>query len=61
MDGLEFTDNTMIVDQDDIAYFRNKVARATNPEAKKLYEKQLAMVEDAVVIYRCIRLPRKTI
>jgi hypothetical protein len=41
----------------DIEYFRVKARYAKSPEARAKYQKQLELLEDAVVIYREERLP----
>lgn len=45
--------------EDDREYFRQKYKNELNPEAKEKYLKQLAMLEDAIVVYRLNTPPRE--
>ena len=38
--------------QEDIMYFKMRARTTKNPEARKKYERQAAMLADAVVIYK---------
>ena len=48
---------TIVDAQKDIEYFRTKVEMATDPRDIDRYGKQLALLEDALVVYRlqCLR------
>lgn len=52
MEKLMNGKNVHVVTEEDIEYFKNKVLTATNDAAKQKYQKQLDVLEDAVVIYK---------
>lgn len=39
------------VTEADVAYFRQKVKRAKSPEERRKHERQLELMEDALIIY----------